>query len=523
VVAEGTPPEQWISSTSHLWCNRHQEVRMFAHVCLLALLACRSAGPTPIRFERLRDNAQAWIDAHPDDARGYEVLGRAHLYAYSSASDYANAPPLADEPAQGLITLIGIAANTRYAKYPPAWSKVAFRFKQWSNMGHVPWAPSAAESLEHVTAAIRNLRRAVELDPNSASAQLALAFTLDHCAHVAPMLDSPALFALVGKKAMTRDEWKAWDDWLADEKAFDPSALLLDGIEQWCAENWVYLEPLRVDPRPLVQRRASVLLSQSWTSLALVHYRAAFELAAPADAKLNYVERRLASNDYREQEVISFEAGDAIQTILLRFHMQDPAVRGLWDRLDVHLNELKSLGPRPRVGVSPLVISFSRSGQSDMVAREAHMCFDMDGKGDMGPWTWVRPDTAFVVWDPTGRGRIASGRDFFGEGTFGLFPRDGFAALSLLDDDHDGWVSGRELAGVRLWFDLDSDGHSTTREVRDLTDFGIVALRCTDGVPVADGIENPDGVKLASGDSVPLFDWIAHPSRLADEECGRPR
>jgi hypothetical protein len=87
--------------------------------------------------------------------------------------------------------------------------------------------------------------------------------------------------------------------------------------------------------------------------------------------------------------------------------------------------------------------------------------------------------------------------------------RDGYEALSVLDDDRDGTLSGAELDGMALWIDANGNGVSEPGEVRSLASAGIARIgvkpsRGPDGVLVCD-----KGVQFADGRVVKSFDWIS--------------
>lgn len=134
--------------------------------------------------------------------------------------------------------------------------------------------------------------------------------------------------------------------------------------------------------------------------------------------------------------------------------------------------------------------------------------FDLDGSGRARRWRWINPRAAWLVYDPRGAGQITSALQLFGSRSFNLFPRDGYAALALLDDDGDGWLRGAELEGLALWRDLDGDGRSDPGEVQGLAAHGIRALSCA-GETHASGIPcSPRGVELSDGSFRPSYDLV---------------
>ncbi len=173
--------------------------------------------------------------------------------------------------------------------------------------------------------------------------------------------------------------------------------------------------------------------------------------------------------------------------------------------------------------ITPIVFSLDRSCElSELIAAGHTVRFDLDGD-DVAERvsSWVRPDTGLLVWDPSGTGRITSGRQFFGSVTWWMFWRNGYDALDALDDNRDGRLTGAELRGLAVWHDADSDGVSDPGEVRSVQEHGIAAL-ATRATSEADGCPaNPMGLAMNDGRRLPTYDWIVSvtvprtsPSRL---------
>ncbi|MFO0747098.1 MAG: hypothetical protein U1F43_15765 [Myxococcota bacterium] len=156
--------------------------------------------------------------------------------------------------------------------------------------------------------------------------------------------------------------------------------------------------------------------------------------------------------------------------------------------------------PRP---ITPIVVPLIDDvGLDAVVDARADVRFDLDGTRSGRGFGWVVPGRgAWLVWDPSGAGAIASGLELFGSVTFWVFWRDGYAALAALDDDGDGALRGGELDGLALWSD-DGDGVAEAGEVRPVAAIGIVALDvradrhgdtpwCARGATFADGRVRP--------------------------------
>lgn len=134
--------------------------------------------------------------------------------------------------------------------------------------------------------------------------------------------------------------------------------------------------------------------------------------------------------------------------------------------------------------------------------------FDLAGNGSGFTWPWIRPNYAFLVWDPEGSGQITSGRQLFGSGTFWMMFDNGFDALASLDDNLDGWVMGRELLGISVWHDRNGNAASDLGEVLPMQNYSITGLRCSFDYRSKEGLIANRGVLYSRGTSSDLIDWL---------------
>jgi hypothetical protein len=83
--------------------------------------------------------------------------------------------------------------------------------------------------------------------------------------------------------------------------------------------------------------------------------------------------------------------------------------------------------------------------------------FNMDMKG-VKLWEWVGGKTPLLVY---GEGGVApdvvTGQHLFSNVTYGFNWSDGYEALAVLDVDLSGWVEGREMEELFLWYDRNTD------------------------------------------------------------------
>jgi len=179
------------------------------------------------------------------------------------------------------------------------------------------------------------------------------------------------------------------------------------------------------------------------------------------------------------------------------------------------INDLKkkasTLERQPRA-VTPIAIPL----EDDLTAADIEdhrriVAFDADGSGFQKRWTWIRPNAAWLVFDRFNERRITSGLQLFGSVTFWLFWENGYDALRSLDDNGDGAIAGRELDGLALWHDRNSNGVSEHGEVKPVTAWGIASLSCSYEHDPGHSDEiafSPKGVTFQNGTVRPTFDLI---------------
>lgn len=169
--------------------------------------------------------------------------------------------------------------------------------------------------------------------------------------------------------------------------------------------------------------------------------------------------------------------------------------------------------------ITPIAVPLeSNLSALDIVDERANVLFDADGSGIARRWTWIRPNAAWLVFDRFDRGRVTSALQFFGSVTFWLFWDNGYRALRALDDNGDAEISGRELAGLSLWHDRNSNGVSERGEIRPVGEWRIAALSCLyeyDSAHPDEIAYSPRGVTLRDGSTRPTFDVLLRASTPA--------
>lgn len=413
--------------------------------------------PTPIPVERLVTKGEAYVTAHPEDPMGIYTLARIHYAAfiYRSATlgtflfgaDDASQPPRIPDARQGL--------------YDPGYPlQVEARRRVIDEKGLKEPVQANEDFGKAIQEKISELKAANWQAPAMTPADVLKHFLAarDAFDKATAMKPDDALFAL-GKASL-------WAQFSTPE----------------------FHQSLEKEP--------GVPAAMATRDLADLFYRA-FVLAKTDDTKIQHVPLRGL------QEIVSYEAG----TNYLKLAPQGDHAK----EIDAFLTTLKS--GLKRGPITPLVFSTRKEDQalSDLIDASARVEFDLGGIGDQRIWPWLKPAAAWLVWDGEDNGNIRDGRQLFGTYTWGVFWRDGFEALSMLDDNNDGVVSGAELKNIAVWQDRNGNAVSDGGEVLPLSEAGIKSLRCT-----ADGEEDghpkhEHGIRFKDGGERPLWDWIARP------------
>jgi len=257
------------------------------------------------------------------------------------------------------------------------------------------------------------------------------------------------------------------------------------------------------DGAPLAPKAKRGATTGEWMERAVAEYLKAHELAWRVDSKL---ERQPLAGFH---SLVSYEAGVSYLR-MVKERGERSGEQAMAAKIEQHVKELSAL---PRMGITPIVMSLSPGIESlsGLLDPEVLTSFDLDGTGRDQRWPWLRPDTGLLVWDPQRKAVVTSGRQLFGSVTWWMFWDNGYDALAALDDDRDGWLAGRELEGLSLWFDRNQNGVSDPGEVVNVQDLGVEAIRVrADG---RDGLSwrSSAGVRLRSGLYLPTWDWVVTP------------
>jgi hypothetical protein len=203
---------------------------------------------------------------------------------------------------------------------------------------------------------------------------------------------------------------------------------------------------------------------------------------------------------------VSYEAGQAyIRLVEMQKYITDSQKAKM---LEVSKNIIKT--PLPLL--TPIVFSFEENVQpKKLLGQNLQVKFDLDGDGNAELWPWVKPTTGILVWNQDGKNKITSGRQMFGSVTWWLFFKDGYHALDSLDDNRDGALTGKELAGISVWFDANSNGQSEPGEVKSLDEVGIESISVKSTGTENGWPANKTGITLKNGRTIATYDWLAEP------------
>jgi hypothetical protein len=458
----------------------------FALLAVL-LVAGAAAGhgviPRDVPVARVVTNLEAYIKEHPKEADAYYRLGRFHALAYEFKRN----------------VVIAFENQSQLPEPAPRWQQK--RTLDWSKDKSVP---TKEELQTHLTEAIKNLNKSIEMDPHSAAPHLAMASILESGVEEAGDLDvHPNVFSPEITKQIT--------GWNAEEV----KRLNEDSIEGLLRMSWKDREGRSIrevvasllferhkDKADPERARVKALLVLDWKEQITEQYFEAMSLALPADSKTAAKPVWGSMEDW-----IAYEGAKSyLAAVKARGAREDEEVR-----VAVATAALKAFDSlaEPR-GITPIIFSLKEPvSLTSLMKRDSRSGFDMDGTGRGQQWNWVGPRTGILVWDPDHTGRITSGRQLFGSVTWWMFFKDGYQALDTLDDNRDGRLSGSELNGLAVWFDRNGNGVCDAGEVLPIENLGIAAIS-TRATAVEDGCRaNHAGLIMSDGRFLPTYDWIA--------------
>ena len=168
---------------------------------------------------------------------------------------------------------------------------------------------------------------------------------------------------------------------------------------------------------------------------------------------------------------------------------------------------------------SPILVDINHLGEPDLLAGPAWKkeragdakllavrTFDLDGTGP-AKWEWVGPRTGILVWSDIGANLQPTGRNLFGNVTWGKSWADGYQPLATLDRNADGKLTGNELENLYIWLDANFDAIAQTGEIKALAEHKIVAIAVDASRDAAGNAEHRAGFTCEDGRTSATWDW----------------
>jgi hypothetical protein len=454
--------------------------------CLAAtvlLLACSAASAKFVQapevpVQRLIKNVGAYVQENPKDPQGYYLLGRINALAFDRRCRTVRAFERPGRALPGLDPFQGVR--------------------------EAPEKPLTKDELGGFCRdAVANLEKAIQLKPTEGLYHLGLAWVLQRSLGFAAARpasqpasrpvgsDAERITALIAR--LDAEKFADREAAEAELKTLMPAAesILLEARKTASAEA-----AARID-RILAARRLERAIKQ---------YRLAYELAIAADLKIRFQPIRGLHS------LVGYEAGSCWLQLAGGRGIK-PAEAELKAKIEA---DLKTLRGKPRGPITPIVFCLDARPRElkDLIAPNAAVRFDLDGSGRPQRWQWVRPNTALLVWDPNGRGRITSGKQLFGSVTWWMFWRERYQPRHARDEQrHRRPAGGKRAGGPGCLFDRNGNGVSDAGEVLPLPRLGVRALSVRATGKAADGSpSNPAGLTLSDGRQLPTYDWLAQPA-----------
>jgi hypothetical protein len=125
-----------------------------------------------------------------------------------------------------------------------------------------------------------------------------------------------------------------------------------------------------------------------------------------------------------------------------------------------------------------LVLDFAEDGFKNHKDRR-YAYWDADNDGQAEKCRWFSPGQGLLALDRDGDGAITDSAELFG--TMNI---DSFATARQLDTEGDMMLTPGDRVSyprLRVWFDGDGDGRSTTEEIKTLEELGVVVLNLKPG------------------------------------------
>lgn len=476
-------------------------MRTIVVILMIAVLTVSMAGLTWGQFakapdapvERLIKNITAYTTEHPDDAHGYYVLGRVHYLAFVLKRSSLGAFE------KDASTKLPILEDD---------NPILFKYKREDFSSGKKPSFSEEQMIGHIKGAIENFRKAISKNDKKGLYHLGLGCILEEGAAIADKIGLIPGEMSETKKNSAEDESKATEKFKDLIKQLgDKEVQVRDRaskeLQRQIADAMPVLKQFTNDADEEVKNRVKKLIEDHWLEQAIASYFEAYKLEIEKDLA---IEKQDAM--YGLMKLIGYEAGKSYLRIARNETLTEKEQIAKVKK-DIETVESK---PRPVLAKTPIIFSFnSPVGLDDLLSPQTTVKFDLDGTGCDQTWPWVKPDTAILVWDPKGTGKITSGWQLFGSVSFFMFWENGYRVLDALDDNRDGKLEGDELCGLALWFDRDSNGISDTGEVVPVARTGIKSISARSTSKIGDSPCNSAGLIMSDGRVLPTYDWVTSP------------
>lgn len=448
-----------------------------------AASAMFALSPEDVPLSRLEANVKAFLAAHPNDKDAHYILGRIYCIAYATNSETIHDVGPGSEGELPDLTF----HSTECPTFLPAPSE-ASREEAQRRFDEKPKSALSPEEEAHARALLAALDADKAEEREKAQADLA---TMG--AAVLPLLR------------------KALDEGKLSLEQKGRVAALVDGIERgvlgvYCLRRAI--EAYQVATTRLEKPELAWLgLGWCWEQAghakeAIDAYRNAWDRAAAKE--LAKEEWSHYSGSWHDSAAL--EAGERI--LALSPPPADAAGKKAREDFESKVASLRAKVDMASQWITPIVVPLGEEADLGALLDPSRVVrFDLVGDGRARRWPWVRGTTGLLAWDPRGTGRVRHAQQLFGSYTWSVPWRNGYEPLAWLDDDRDGRLRGRELAGLVIWRDADQDGVSEAGEVAPLAAWGIRSL----GVRAARGAEGPwcpDGVERSDDRLLPTWDWV---------------
>jgi hypothetical protein len=450
-------------------------VRDFLTIVIILLLVADPADgiyisvkETDVPIERLIQNCEKYVDAHPRDASGHSVLARLHGLAYFIGTTQS-LRVTSEGDTERLPNVVG-----DFTYFPYDWLKV-----------------TPVHLGEHLIRGIEHYQMALQNSERDGITRMGMAYLyeqgIDAAGEIGLPPSSQSVTEFERKKSIERRVARFLK---ADSPHTSLPRWVRANLETACA----YLPNDTSTLDPAERKNAGLLLSALWKERALIIYRGLFEEAL------------------KGKEVYYPLGAPEVGQAIIRTASHGPLKPTPQELKEIEIVKQKTakLPPTSQI-VTPIVFSLQPNlNFFELTDSSKRVDFDLDG-AHQSTWPWLAQDTYLLVWDPKHSGKITSGLQLFGSVTWWMFWENGYQPLAMLDDNGDGWLTDDELIGIAAWNDKNGNAVSDPREVVSLGELGITAINTTFETDSEGIMWQPEGLQMGDGQTLPTFDWVPVP------------